>query len=208
MRKYVDTYMSFVYEAEEEKKEDSEDKVEPSKKKTISPDVAKRISNRVMKKGMKDVAAAPGVKKGKDGKPVVIPKDIQLKDLVKQLYKAQYDVATYKYVLADKIAAMKRAGADEDTVAKAEEMGADQMANVQLRSDAINAQMIALAGQNANLALKAEELAQGAINAALKAAQDFYDKRAQKWLKDSEASQKEKEKEGESSAEKDEKSDK
>lgn len=188
MRKYLNTYTSFIYEAEEDDKE-----------KTINPNTAKHIANKVLKKGVKDIPKTSEITKNKEGKTVVIPKDIQLKDLAKQLYKAQYDVATYKYVLADKITAMKESGADEDTIAKAEEMGNDQMANIQLRADAIAAQMIALAGQNTNLALKAEELSQGAINAALKAAQDFYEKRVQKWLKDSKINKKDKDKETEMS---------
>ena len=53
-------------------------------------------------------------------------------------------------------------------------------------------QMIALAGQNTNLSLKADELAQAAINSALKAAQDFYSKRAEKWLKDTKKKKEEK----------------
>lgn len=174
MNKYINSYVEFIFEEDEKK---------ASTSKNINPNVAKRIAKRVMKQGAEGVGTVP-VAKNKEGKPIIIPKDIQLKKLAKELYQSQYDAATYKYVLADKIAAMKSEGADEDTIDSATEMGADQMTNVQMRADAINAQMIAAAGQNTNLALKADELAQGAIQAALAAAQEFYDKRAQKWYKD------------------------
>lgn len=188
MRKYLTPYMLFLLE-EEEKAED--------KKK--DPNQAKKIASKVQDKGEKDITSVSGTVKSKStGKPVAVSKDLQLQKLSKELYKAQYDVATFKYILADKVAVMKQNGADEDTIAKAEEMGADQMANVQLRVDAISAQMVALAGASAGLAMKADELAQSAVNAALKAAQEFYNKRAAKWLKDSKEKKKAKDSEKES----------
>lgn len=189
MRKYLISYNSFLFE--ESNKSDNDDSNKKSLDRKAS-NVAKKIANKVFKKSADDLKDK-NVIKNKDGETVTVPKDLQLKKLAKELYKAQYDVATFKYVLADKIAVMKKEGADEDIIEKAEEMGDDQMANVQMRADAINMQMIAVAGQNTNLALKAEELAQGAINAALKAAQEFYDKRGEKWLKDSQKKKEKKE---------------
>lgn len=124
-----------------------------------------------------------------------LPKETQIKKLAQELYKAQYDVGVFKYKLADKTSKMKENGASEDEIAKMEEIAADQVANISLRVEAIQLQMVAIAADNSKLAMKADEMGQEATNIALRDVQKYYSDRAKKSVKKSEIDKLNKDKE-------------
>jgi len=106
----------------------------------------------------------------------LIPRDVQIKALAKELHNAQYNAITMQSKVDDLILTMTKANPDNPDVAILQASSAIQIANAQLRADSIEQQMLAIAAQDktGNLTNTATELAQEAKNLAMKRALDEY----------------------------------
>ena len=106
----------------------------------------------------------------------LIPRDVQIKALAKELHNAQYTAITMQSKVDDLILTMTKANPDNPDVAILQASSAIQVANAQLRADSIEQQMLAIAAQDktGTLTNTATELAQEAKNLAMKRALDEY----------------------------------
>lgn len=169
--------------------------------------------DKAIKSIAKETAEDPKSKKSGKGAPDEIgefeitdksgqPKDVRIKALAKNLYKAQYKAITMQKEIDDAIVAMTDADPEDPEIATATANGALQVANAQLLADTIEERMIAVAADNEKMVQLATELSAEAKNLALKSALDKFGKVVLKWKKDAESKLKDKEKEEKEAGEK------